>query len=137
MTKLTTIRRLTLATTLGLASLSPLQNGLAALGLTLLTSGQAMAQQNQVPGVGIIIKKKPGNAPIAKGVSDVSGNFEHKGLQAGDYAVCFASDKGDGESCADAKVGKDGVIRGKAVNDPDRAKASKKHNYVGHVTLLR
>ena len=136
MTKLTTIRRLTLATTLGLASLSPLQTSFAAIGLTLLLTGEAMAANN-IPSVGIVIKKKPGNAPIAKGVSDASGNFEHKGLQAGDYAVCFASDRGDGESCADAKVGKDGVIRGKAVNDPDRAKASKKHNYVGHVTLLR
>ena len=136
MTKLTTIRRLTLATTLGLASLSPLQTGLAAIGLTLLLTGEAMASVG-VPGVGVVVKKKPGNAPIAKGVSDARGNFEHKGLEAGDYAVCFASDKGDGESCTDARVGKDGVIRGKAVNDPDRAKASKKHNYVGHVTLLR
>ena len=134
MKKLSTLRRLTFATTIGLASLSPLQTGLTALGLTLLTVGQAMAVAG-IPGVGVIIKKKPGNAPIAKGVSDSGGKFEHKGLEAGEYSVCFASDTGKGESCADARVGKDGVIRGTTVMD-DKRKTGKQ-SYVGHVTLLR
>ena len=135
MKKLSTLRRLTFATTIGLASLSPLQTGLTALGLTLFTVGQAMAQQNGIPGVGLVVKKKPGNAPIAKGVSDSGGKFEHKGLEPGEYSVCFASDTGKGESCADARVGKEGVIRGTAVMDEKRKTG--KHSYVGHVTLLR
>jgi hypothetical protein len=105
--------------------------GAAALALT---AGQAMASQN-LPGVGIVIKKKPGNAPIAKATSDEEGNFKYKGLEPGAYSVCFESDRGNGSSCADVEVGKEGMIRGQTVFDETRK--SRKHNYVGHVTLLR
>ena len=105
--------------------------GAAALALT---AGQAIAQTN-IPGVGQVVKKKPGNSPIAKGVSDDNGMFEHKGLEPGEYSVCFADDEGKGDSCADVKVDKEGTIRGQTVFD-EKLKAANPE-YTGHVTLLR
>jgi hypothetical protein len=105
-----------------------------AAGVTLLSVRPAFAQI-LIPGVGIVVKKKPGNAPIARGTSDGEGNIIFKGLEPGEYSICFAADRGDGGSCADVTVGKDGTIRAQTVFDEKRK--AKRHNYVGHVTLLR
>lgn len=105
--------------------------GVAALALT---TGQAMAQTG-IPGVGVVVKKKPGNAPIAEDKSDDNGMLEVSGLEPGEYSVCFAEDEGKGESCADVKVDKEGTIRAQTLFDDKRKAAN--HNYVGHVTLLR
>ena len=105
--------------------------GAAALALT---AGQAIAQTN-IPGVGQVVKKKPGNSPIAKGVSDDNGMFEHKGLEPGEYSVCFADDEGKGDSCADVKVDKEGTIRAQTVFD-EKLKAANPE-YTGHVILMR
>ena len=109
---------------------------IASLGVVTLalTAGQAMAQ-TVIPGVGQVVKKKPGNSPIAKGVSDDNGMFEHKGLEPGEYSVCFADDRGKGESCADVKVGKNGTIRAQTLFDEKRKAANPE--YTGHVILLR
>ncbi len=104
--------------------------GAAALALT---AGQAIAQT--VPGVGTVVKKKPGNSPIADDKSDDKGMLEFSGLEPGAYSVCFAEDAGKGDSCADVKVGKNGTIRAQTVFD-EKLKAANR-NYVGHVTLLR
>jgi hypothetical protein len=72
---------------------------------------------------------------IAEGKSDDKGMFEYSGLEPGEYSVCFANDRGKGDSCANVKVGRKGVIRGATVFD--EARKSKKHGYVGHITLLR
>jgi hypothetical protein len=104
--------------------------GAAALALT---AGQAMAS-GTIPGVGIVIKKKPGNAPIAKDKSDDKGMLEFSGLEPGEYSVCFADDEGKGESCADVKVGEKGVIRGETVFDKERQAANAE--YKGHILLL-
>ena len=112
--------------------------GAAALALT---AGQAMAQNN-VPGVGTVVKKKPGGLPIAEGKSDDKGMLEFIGLEPGEYSICFAEDEGKGDSCADAKVRfkagtelSDVVIRVQTVFDEKRKAANP--NYVGHVILLR
>jgi hypothetical protein len=105
--------------------------GTAALALT---AGQAMAAIT-LPGVGVIVKKKPGNAPIAEDKSDDKGMLEVSGLEPGEYSVCFAEDEGKGESCADVKVGKEGVIRAQTVFDKELE--ARKRNYGGHITLLR
>lgn len=111
--------------------------GAAALALT---AGQAMAQT--VPGVGTVVKKKPGNSPIAEDKSDDKGMLEFIGLEPGEYSICFAEDEGKGDSCADAKVRfkagtelSDVVIRVQTVFDEKRKAANP--NYVGHVILLR
>lgn len=105
--------------------------GAAALALT---AGQAMAA-NTIPGVGTVVKKKPGGLPIAEGKSDEEGMLEFSGLEPGEYSVCFAEDAGKGDSCADVKVGKEGVIRAQTVFD-EKLKAANPE-YTGHVTLLR
>lgn len=105
--------------------------GAAALALT---AGQAMAQ-TVIPGVGTVVKKKPGDSPIAKGTSNEEGNLEYTGLEPGAYSVCFADDEGKGGSCADVRVGKKGTIRAQTVFDEKRKEANPE--YTGHVTLLR
>lgn len=105
--------------------------GAAALALT---AGQAMASAN-IPGIGLVVKKKPGNAAITKGKSDDNGTLEFSGLEPGEYSVCFADDEGKGDSCADVTVGKEGVIRAQTVFDEERKAAN--HDYVGHVILMR
>ncbi|MCF8512192.1 MAG: hypothetical protein K9G43_12135 [Rhodobacteraceae bacterium] len=105
--------------------------GAAALALT---AGQAMAQNN-IPGVGVIIKKNPGSGAIMEDKSDDKGMLEFSGLEPGEYSVCFADDEGKGDSCADVKVDKEGVIRGQTVFDEKRKAANPE--YTGHVTLLR
>lgn len=105
--------------------------GAAALALT---AGQAMASIT-LPGVGVIVKKKPGPSPIAEGKSDDKGMLEVSGLEPGEYSVCFAEDEGKGDSCADVKVDKEGTIRAQTVFD-EKLKAANPE-YTGHVTLLR
>ena len=40
-----------------------------------------------IPGVGLVIKKKPGNAPIFGGTSDASGNYAFNNLNNGQYEI--------------------------------------------------
>lgn len=71
----------------GLASLSPVQQvavGVAAASALGMAS-PAWASLN-IPGVGIVVKKKPGNSPIAV-PSDANGNTVLTGLEPGEYEV--------------------------------------------------
>ena len=71
---------------LGLSALSPVQQagvGLAAAG-AMMWSAPALAQT--VPGVGTVVKKKPGNSPIIA-PTDASGEVRLTGLAPGDYEV--------------------------------------------------
>ncbi len=117
-----------------LLSSPPMQIASLGAAALALTAGQAMASTN-LPGVGIVIKKKPGNAPIAEDKSDDKGMLEFSGLEPGEYSVCFAEDEGKGDSCADVKVDKEGTIRAQTVFD-EKLKAANPE-YTGHVTLLR
>jgi hypothetical protein len=92
-------------------------------GGVMLMAGEAMASTN-LPGVGIVIKRKPGNAPIAKGVSDDSGEVVFK-LEPGEYSISVGDNKPQ-----DFKIGKG--QRGIKV-----AVTGTKEEYVGHVTLLK
>lgn len=105
-----TTRKRTIAVTamaaLGLSSLSPVQQGAAlmAAGATALWASPALAQVG-VPGVGIVVKKKPGNAPIIV-PSDAKGGVRLSGLEPGDYSVQVF---GSAEETA-MNVGPDGAL---------------------------
>ena len=73
---------------MGLSAFSPVQQGaaLVAAGTAALWTTPALAQQSQIPGVGVVIKKKPGNAPIMA-PSDANGEVRISGLEPGDYEV--------------------------------------------------
>lgn len=85
-----------------------------------------------IPGVGVIIKKKPGNAPVANLTSAADGTFAVKGLARGTYDVSVGDDKP-----RTIEVGADGNIRGKVNGDGKYEIITNKSSYVGHVTLLR
>ena len=91
---------------LGLSSLSPVQQGaaLVAAGTAALWASPALAQ-SQVPGVGIIIKKKPGNAPIIA-PSDANGEVRLTGLEPGEYSVRVF----EGAEEVTMRVGRDGRL---------------------------
>ena len=73
---------------IGLSALSPVQQAGALLSVAgaAMWAAPALAQQSQVPGVGIIIKKKPGNAPIIA-PTDKDGIVRLTGLESGEYEI--------------------------------------------------
>jgi hypothetical protein len=89
----------------------------------MLMADEAMASNN-VPGVGGIVKKKPGNGPIAKGVSDDNGEMVFK-LDPGEYSVTVGNNRPQDFKIGRGKTGIKVVVTGT------------KEEYVGHVTLLR
>ena len=75
---------------LGLSALSPVQQagvGLAVAGVA-VWSAPALATIN-LPGVGLVVKKKPGNSGDIRLIahSDANGEVRLTGLEPGDYAV--------------------------------------------------
>ena len=86
----------------------------------------------QIPGVGLVVKKRPGNAPVANLTSAADGTFAVKGLARGTYDVSVGDDKP-----RTIEVGADGNIRGKVSGDGKYEITTNKNSYVGHVTLLR
>ncbi len=88
------------------------------------TAGEALAQ-TVIPGVGTVVKKKPGDASIAKGVSDENGEVRFEGLEPGDYTVTVGENKPQDFSIKEKGIVVIIVVEGE------------KHKYVGHVTLLR
>jgi hypothetical protein len=88
------------------------------------TAGEALAQTG-IPGVGIVVKKKPRDAPIAKEVSDENGEVRFEGLEPGDYTVTVGENKPQ-----DFSIKEKGIIVIIMVEGTE-------HEYVGHVTLLR
>ena len=101
----------------------PLQIAALGAGGAVMLAGEAMAQ-NQVPGVGIIVKKKPGNGPIANGVSDDNGEVVFK-LEPGEYSVTVGRNRPQDFKIGRGQSGIKVVVTGN------------KEKYVGHVTLLR
>ena len=99
---------------LGLANLSPAQ---WALGGAVIGAGMvatpALASLN-IPGVGIVVKKKPGNAPIIA-PTDSNGVIRMTGLEPGAYAVSLIGE----ERVTMLAVGRDGVLTAGAVADDD------------------
>jgi uncharacterized surface anchored protein len=92
------------------------------VGGVVFTEGEAMAQTG-VPGIGTVVKKKPGNPSIAKGVSDEKGEVRFEGLEPGDYTVTVGENKPQ-----DFGIKEKGIVVIIVVE-------GEKHKYVGHVTL--
>lgn len=92
-------------------------------GGVVLMAGEAMAGAS-IPGVYTVVKKKPGNASIAKGVSDDNGEVVFK-LEPGDYSVTVGQNRPQNFTIGRGQTGIKVVVTGE------------KHKYVGHVTLLR
>ncbi len=111
----------TMFVTLGLACLTPVQQGatLVAVGAAALWAGPATAQQGSIPGVGVIIKKKPGNAPIIA-PADANGEIRITGLEPGSYLVRLI----EGAQQVPMMVGRDGRLALVAWGD-DRSTASR------------
>ena len=98
---------------LGLASLSPVQQGavLTAAGAAVLWASPATAGAN-IPGVGQVVKKKPGNSPIIV-PSDANGEVRLTGLEPGTYTVQVFG----GAQEVPMKVGPDGTLAFVAYED--------------------
>ena len=102
----------TLLAAAGLSSLSPMQQGaalLTAAGAALWAS-PALAQNN-IPGVGVIVKKSPGSGAIIA-PTDKDGIVRLSGLEPGRYQVRLISQGADGliGKGADMMVGADGKL---------------------------
>lgn len=98
---------------LGLASLSPVQQGavLTAAGAAVLWASPATAGNN-IPGVGIVVKKKPGDSAIIV-PSDANGEVRLTGLDPGAYTVQVFG----GAQEVPMKVGPDGTLAFVAYED--------------------
>lgn len=75
------------------------------LGLTGALLSTSVFASTNLPGVGIVIKKKPGNAPIIA-PSDQNGDVRLTGLAAGEYEVKLIGS----DSATSMKVGSDGKL---------------------------
>lgn len=66
----------------------------AALAMTagslLIPATPAIANNNPIPGVDIIVKKKPGGVAIVANTTDKSGQFTARVGEPGDYTISFA-----------------------------------------------
>lgn len=102
-----------------------------ALDATPVSPKTILAQQT-IPGVGLVVKKRPGNAQVANLTSAADGTFAVKGLARGTYDISVGDDKP-----RTIEVGADGNIRGKVSGDGKYEITTNKNSYVGHVTLLR
>lgn len=99
---------------LGLANVSPVQ--LAGTGAVLgfgMMATPALAALN-IPGVGIVVKKKPGNAPIIA-PSDKNGALALTGLEPGEYQVGMIGE----DKITTVAVGADGVLAVQGVAEDD------------------
>lgn len=99
---------------MGLANLSPAQwaVGGAVIGVGMMAT-PALAQAT-IPGVGGIVKKKPGNGPIIA-PSDSNGVIRMTGLEPGDYEVSLIAE----ERVTTVSVGRDGQLFIRAVAEDD------------------
>lgn len=62
----------------------------ALLGATVLafvTSAGAQTQNNPIPGIDVVVKKKPSGTAMARGQTDAKGEILLKDLPAGEYTV--------------------------------------------------
>ena len=102
-----------LVAALGLSALSPMQQAGVALTVAgvAMWSAPALAQQT-LPGVGIVIKRKPGNAPIIA-PTDANGETRITGLEPGLYTVRVF----EGAQEVPMRVGRDGRLAFKAWED--------------------
>ena len=108
-----------LCAALGLSSLAPVQQGatLLAVGGAALWAGPAMAQQTVIPGVGTVVKKKPGDATMIASAGP-NGETRLTGLEPGEYGVRVF----EGADETTMRVGRDGrlaFVARESINRPD------------------
>lgn len=102
---------------LGIANLSPVQLTATGVALGLTAVAMPALASAGIPGVGVIVKKKPGNAPIIA-PGDNNGVVRLTGLEPGEYQVNLV---GDARTTI-VKVGDDGVLTTVAVAEDDGSK---------------
>jgi DNA uptake protein ComE-like DNA-binding protein len=107
-------RAVTVIAALGLSILSPAQWVMTGVALGAVAMATPAWAQAAIPGVGLVIKKKPGNAPIVA-PSDNNGVIRLSGLEPGDYEVSLIGES----SPTHVKVGRDGVLTARAVMSDD------------------
>lgn len=96
-----------------MSAFSPMQQGavLVAAGTAALWASPALAS-TAIPGVGVVIKKKPGNAPIIY-PTDKDGFVRITDLEAGEYEVKLIGNNAP----VTMKVGRDGKLAFVALRD--------------------
>jgi hypothetical protein len=99
---------------LGLTNLSPAQWLAAGAVLSAGAVATPALASAGIPGVGVVVKKKPGNAPIIA-PADANGIVRLTGLEPGAYAVSLIGE----ERVTMLAVGRDGVLTAGAVADDD------------------
>jgi hypothetical protein len=116
MTKRTRAFTATALAALGLSGVSPVQQGaaLVAAGTMVLWASPALAQNN-IPGVGTVVKKKPGDASIIA-PGDANGEVRLTGLAPGEYSVKLFG----GREETSFRVGQDGRLAFVAYEDIKR-----------------
>lgn len=98
---------------MGLSALSPMQQGALTLSVAAAAMWAAPAMATiGIPGVGIVVKKKPGNAPIIL-PSDKDGIVRLTGLEPGEYEVKLLGNSAP----VTMKVGRDGKLAVTALRD--------------------
>lgn len=113
-----------LAAVLGFASAPAPFAVMAGLGGAVLWSGKAAAGAT-IPGVGTIVKKHPGPQTVARGTSNKDGISVFRNLKPGEYEVSVGRNAPQSVTIAPGMSGIQIRVTGE------------KHNYVGHVTLLK
>ena len=119
---------------LGLSALSPVQQAGVALTVAgaVLWSAPALAQAT-IPGVGGVVKKKPGNVPIIA-PTDKDGVTRLTGLEPGEYEVKLFGDVAP----VTMKVGRDGRLAFVALQDSATATVGTRDGKTrGDVPVLR
>ncbi|MCY7279587.1 MAG: hypothetical protein LH610_01575 [Sphingomonas bacterium] len=99
---------------LGLANLSPAQWVAAGVVLSAGMVATPALASIAIPGVGVIIKKKPGNAPIVA-PTEANGVIQLIGLEPGDYELSLIGE----ERVTMVAVGRDGILTSRAVAEDD------------------
>lgn len=99
---------------LGLANLSPAQWVAAGAVLSTAAVATSALATTQIPGVGLIIKKKPGNAPIIA-PTDANGVVRLTGLEPGEYMISLIGD----DQANTVQVGANGTLTVRAVTEDD------------------
>ena len=119
---------------LGLSALSPVQQGSVALTVAGVAMWSAPALASiTLPGVGVIVKKKPGNAPIIA-PSDKDGITRLTGLEPGEYEVKLFGDVAP----VTMKVGRDGRLAFVAMQDSAKATVATRDGKTrGNVPVMR
>ena len=99
---------------MGLSALSPVQQAGVALSVAgaAMWAAPALAQQATIPGVGGVVKRKPGNVPIIV-PTDKDGVVRLTGLESGDYEVKMLGNSAP----TTMKVGPDGRLAFVALRD--------------------